>query len=129
MKICLVIINYNGINYLSVYLDNIAEFCSANGIYLLITDDCSTDGSCDYLEKGNYNYCVNNSGKHGFVANVNNGLRYAQTIDNFDYFIVSNNDVELRQALFEPLKSALISIAEKDTKVGLIGFDEINPDR
>ena len=128
MKICLLIINYNGIKYLSNYLENISKFCRQSGIRLIITDDDSKDESIPFVKLLNYEYTINTGDKHGFAANVNHGIKYALKLDDFDYFIISNNDIEISEHLFVPLKSVLMSTSQKNQKLGLIGFDEINKD-
>ena len=129
MKICLLIINYNGINYLPFYMENISKFCRQNDIKLIITDDSSKDGSIQFLQSSNYEYTINTGGKHGFAANINHGIRYALSSDKFDYFIISNNDIEISEHLFLPLKKTLLAASRKNKNLGLIGFDEINKDR
>lgn len=129
MKICLLIINYNGIKYLPYYLENISKFCQQNEIKLIVTDDQSHDESIEFLQKSNFEYTVNDGGKHGYAANINHGIRYALGLDNFDYFIISNNDIEISEHLFGTLKKALLAVNNKKQKHGLLGFDEIYQDR
>jgi len=94
-----------------------------------VSDDNSSDESIDYLSKNNINYTINISDKHGFAANVNNGIKYANTFSNFDYFIIANNDIAIRDGLFERMKDALQFLRCKDNKIGIVGFDEIEKNR
>lgn len=128
MKICLLIINYNGFRFLTCYLEEIAKFCQQSEIKLIITDDGSKDDSIKFLDHLKYEYTINTGDKHGFAANVNHGIKYALGLDEFDYFIISNNDIEISEHLYVPLKRVLLSASQKNQKLGLIGFDEINKD-
>jgi len=129
MKICFLIINYNGIYFLNKYLNNILILCSRNEIDLIVTDDQSSDNSVDYLIHSQVNYTINNSSIHGFASNVNNGIKYAKSISDFDYFIIANNDIELREEFLEKVRELLISLQIKDSFFGILGFDEINLNR
>jgi len=129
MTICLLIINYNGLRFLKEYLCEITELCKKNQITIIVSDDNSSDESIDYLSKNNINYTINISDKHGFAANVNNGIKYANTFSNFDYFIIANNDIAIRDGLFERMKDALQFLRCKDNKIGIVGFDEIEKNR
>ncbi len=104
-------------------------FCKNNDIYLLITDDKSSDLSIDYLQKNKYNYIINSRSTNGFASNVNNGIEYANSVDVFDYYIIANNDIEIRNDFFTIFFETLVFIKENMKDVGLIGFDEININR
>lgn len=129
MKICLLIINYNGMKYLPDYLGDISTFCKQNGIKLIITDDQSKDESIEFIQKSGIEFTINKRVNHGFAANINHGIRYALESDDFDYFIISNNDIEISEEVFFPLKRVLEVVSQENQKLGLIGFDEINKDR
>lgn len=125
-KLCLLIINYNGEVYLEKYLKDINLSCIRNNIILIVTDDKSKDNSINYLEQGGYNYTINDNKNHGFAANVNNGIRYAKKIDNFDFFIVANNDIKINNGLFEySLPKVIDKLTLDCNNLGLIGFREI----
>jgi GT2 family glycosyltransferase len=130
MKICLIIINYNGINFLKRFLREISNSCEKNQIDLIITDDQSSDESIKFLEKNNYIYTVNNSINRGFASNVNNGLKYAEMRSRYDYYLIANNDIEIGNGFFElALPKALVNLSGIDSQPKLIGFDEILEDR
>lgn len=115
--------------YLPDYLGDISAFCKQNGIKLIITDDQSKDESIEFIQKSGTEYTTNKGVNHGFAANINHGIRYAIESDDFDHFIISNNDIEISEEVFFPLKSVLQFVSQEKQKVGLIGFDEINKDR
>ncbi len=129
MKLCFIIINYNGLKFLEKYLDSISIFCKENNIYLLITDDKSSDSSINYLKSNNYNYTINNRKTSGFASNVNNGITYATCHDDFDYYIIANNDIAIREDFSNIFNDTIDYIRKNIKKVGLIGFDEIKENK
>lgn len=129
MNLCLLIINYNGLRYLERYLKGISEACNRNNITLIVTDSGSSDGSLQYLADHAYQYTVTLEPAKGFANNVNHGIQYAMCVSSFDYFIISNNDIEVSGELFPVLKSTLKMINEKFPDNGIIGFDEVLVDR
>lgn len=129
MEICLLIINYNGLRFLREYLNKIAEESRINQITLLVTDDNSSDESIEYLKNNNVMYTLNSSDKHGFAANVNNGIKYARNLNNFDYFIIANNDIAIRDGFFKSMKDSLQFLRSRDNRIGIVGFDEIEINR
>lgn len=125
MNISLIIVNYNGEKFLPLYLPDIAKFCSESGISLLVSDDQSTDRSIEILKAGQIKFTINQSVQHGFAANVNNGIKFAKAQEKFDYFIIANNDVQISSYLFPELKKVIKEISIRDSKIGLIGFNEM----
>lgn len=111
------------------YLYKIADCCSKNDIALIVTDDQSKDGSIAFLQQGNYKFTVNTGINHGYAANINHGIRYAQSQVEFDYYIVANNDISISEKSLSIIRQALTFISENDPKHGLIGVDEILEDR
>jgi GT2 family glycosyltransferase len=126
MKICLIVVNYNGINFLPKYLDKIINECNIHNINLLVTDDNSTDQSALYIQDKNVAVTINNKKNHGFAANLNHGILFSKSIDDFDYFLISNNDIEFANGFFNLLNKVLNYLKSEYTNIGLIGFQEIN---
>lgn len=129
MKICFLVINYNGIYFLNKYLKSIAAICLRNEIELIVTDDQSSDNSINYLIDNQVNYTINKSSSHGFASNVNNGIRYAKSLSDFEYFIIANNDIEIRDEFLNKVKDLLYFLNSKDRYFGILGFDEIDLNR
>lgn len=127
MNICLLVINYNGMKFLPLYLPSLLAQCKQHDIDIFITDDQSTDNSVAFLEELSCRYTVNQSNNHGFAANVNNGIRYAMLQKKFDYLIIANNDIVIPEGLFASLKKVLHFLSESDTRFGLLGFSDISP--
>jgi len=112
--------------YLPTYLSKIRDECFKNNIKLIIADDNSTDGSIDFLNNNGYETTINGRKKNGFAANVNNGILYAMNIDKFDYFIISNNDIEFKINFLSYFFDSLKYIDSNINKAGLIGIKEVN---
>lgn len=129
MKICLIIVNYNGMSFLPKYLDNIFDQCNKSGIKLFVTDDNSTDDSVLFLKDNKISYTQNLGPNHGFAANLNNGILHAKSFEKFDYYIISNNDIEISNDFFPTLIKTLDYIEINFTNCGLIGFREMNLDK
>lgn len=125
MKIALIIINYNGEFFLKKYLKFFEIISNNSNIDLIVTDDRSTDGSITILKKINCKLTINNGNK-GFAANVNNGIKFAKSLKEFDYYIIANNDIILNFGFENKLHEILNHIEVKYIDVGLIGFKEIN---
>ncbi len=129
MNICLIIVNYNGINFLPKYLDKIIFECNLYKIKLIVTDDKSTDDSLSYLQNKNILVTINNSNRHGFAANLNNGILFSKSIGDFDYYIISNNDIEFGSNFFQYLIKTISFLKLNYKNIGIIGFHEINKDK
>lgn len=128
MRVCLIIINYNGLFFLNKYIPSLKQSCDNVGFDLFVTDDCSKDTSIDYLKLQNIEYSSNLNKTHGFASNVNNGLKFAQFKNNYDFYLISNNDVDFKSIDFNLVKSNLTKVKLDFKQIGLIGFKEINRD-
>ena len=125
MKIVIIIVNYNGEFFLKKYLNYFTNISKNSNIELIISDDQSTDLSIEILKKSNCNVTIN-KGNKGFAANLNNGIKYAKSLKDFDYYIIANNDIILSSGFESKLYEILKYIENKYNNVGLIGFKEIN---
>jgi len=98
MKVSIVIPNWNGVNLMEKHLRNVIR--AAPGAEIVVTDDMSTDGSLEYLQK---NYpkvkVVKRDRREGFAANVNSGVSAARG----DIIVLLNTDVEPEQGFLNPL--------------------------
>ncbi len=127
MKICLIIINYNGQEFLNKHLRYLKNECQNNNIDLLVTDDKSKDDSIQILIDNKVSFTINNS-KNGFASNVNNGIRYILK-KNYDCIIISNNDIDPTSVNFGYLYNSIKNIISKTTDLALIGFKEITDNK
>ena len=125
MKIVIIIINYNGEFFLKKYLNFFKNISKNKNIELIVSDDQSTDLSIEILKKNDCKITIN-KGNKGFAANVNNGIKFAKSLKEFDYYIIANNDIILNLGFENILHKILNYIEVKFFNVGLIGFKEIN---
>ena len=124
-EIGLLIINYNGMKFLSELLPEIVTECEANSVSLLICDDQSTDGSLDYVKQLGVSYLSNTSTSHGYAANANVGLKELYDHSTCQYFIVANNDIRLSTDIFKKIGQVLSQLHFSSSKLGLLGFHEV----
>ena len=128
-KICVIITNYNGYEFLQKYLLNIQLACAENEITLIVSDNGSTDSSISYLQQHKIIYTINKTHGPGFAGNVNNGIEFSSTIDEFDHFVIASNDVEIHKQFFFYLNQVLVDLEVADPKYGLLGFEEVTIDK
>ena len=97
--ISVVIPNYNGIHLFQYTLPTIQEALEKSGkpYEIIIVDDCSTDGSAQWLQQ---NYpgiiTIQNKENSGFSITANNGMVLAT----YDKVLLLNSDVQLTPGYF-----------------------------
>lgn len=143
MKISVVIPNYNGIDFLVgclKSLENESERENSHFLNVIIVDNCSNDGSLEYIKDkikdnhdhssnnktnltdtnlNNINYhLISNGDNLGFSKAVNQGIEIANS-QNSEYLCLLNNDVEVESGfihnLLKPMKNdeKTFSVASK----------------
>lgn len=126
MKIGIILLNYNSfidckkcitylkrqknINYEIIVVDN----CSSSKEHLLISNLCKNE-NCTF---------ISSIANKGYNAGNNIGIKYAIG-EKYEYSLIINPDVELRQADY---LHKLVSVIEKDNDVVAIGSDILNLD-
>ncbi|KKR03334.1 MAG: Glycosyl transferase, family 2 [Microgenomates group bacterium GW2011_GWB1_40_9] len=99
-SISIVIPNWNGVYLLQKHLQNAID--ATDGCEMIVSDDCSTDESVDYLKKNFPRVIVVSSkNRQGFAGNVNAGVARATG----DIVILLNTDVEPEKGFLQPLLS------------------------
>ena len=107
--VAIVILNYNGKNYLEQFLPSVLSSTYSNK-KIIVADNASTDGSIDFLKQ--YYPAVqllSNSSNLGFAGGYNWALKQVQA----DYYVLLNSDVEVSSKWIEPI----IELMEKDKNV------------
>ncbi|MCE5329370.1 glycosyltransferase family 2 protein, partial [bacterium] len=103
-KVLLIIVNYNGINYIGECLDSIFSQ-SYKELQVLIIDNNSKDGSVNFIRE-NYPQCellINWSNK-GYGDAFNKAVRHGlKKYEKIDYFGILNNDLRLDRQWLENL--------------------------
>ncbi len=101
-KTAIVILNWNGIGYLKIFLEVAVKNSSSDNTVLFVADNGSSDGSADWVEE---NFpavkLIRLDKNHGFAGGYNIAL---QQID-VEYFILLNTDIEVTPGWTEPLIS------------------------
>lgn len=107
-KVAIVILNFNGRNYLEKFLHLVVEY--SPGCQVVVADNGSTDGSISYLEK--HHPLVKRiilSKNHGFSTGYNLALQQLSA----KYFVLLNSDVEVTPHWVEPV----ISLMEDNCRI------------
>ncbi|MCL5073842.1 MAG: glycosyltransferase, partial [Actinobacteria bacterium] len=116
-KVLLIIINYNGIDFIGECLDSIYSQ-SYEELQVLIVDNNSKDGSVDFI-KENYPQCevLINWRNKGYGDAFNKAVKYGlKKYEKIDYFGILNNDLRLDT---EWLKN-LVYYGEQKTDCGIL---------
>ena len=120
VKVSLIILNWNARAMTQEQLENVAKLDTRGlGVECVVVDNGSTDDSKTFLSSyklPNMDYRFIETGENlGYAGGNNYGLKYSFT-EKFDYTILLNNDVILPSDIL----TKLVSIAEKDQKIGLL---------
>ena len=98
-KVSIVIPNYNGLKYIEICLESLYKQSFQN-FDIIVVDNASQDGSCDYILKNHPNvkliYLKEN---YGFSKAVNKGIKAS----NSEYVVLLNNDTEVDKHWLENL--------------------------
>jgi len=112
----IITVNWNGLEYLKKLVDSIEKF--TKDYELIIVDNCSTDGSREYIEsaiKKNYRIeAIGSNENIGWVGGINKGLKFVKG----EYICFINNDIEVTENWFEQMKE---HFNDKKEKVGMVG--------
>ena len=106
-KTAVVILNFNGVEYLKKFLPQIISFSPSADI--LVADNCSSDTSLDYLGTLHSVQTIELSENFGFTGGYNRVLKNLK----YEYCVLLNSDVEVTKGWLEPLVKKL----DTDSKV------------
>jgi GT2 family glycosyltransferase len=113
----IIIINYNGINFIGECLDSIYSQ-SYKDLQVLVADNNSKDGSVNYIRE-NYPKCevlINRQNK-GYGIAINKAVKYGlKKYGSIDYFAILNNDLRLEPNWLENL----INYGQKKPECGIL---------
>ena len=108
MKVAVVILNWNGRNYLRQFLPSVIS--NSGDAEIIVADNASTDDSCEVLRKEFPAVKqILNKENFGFAGGYNEALRHVQA----DYFVLLNSDVEVTPQWISPV----IEMMEKDPSI------------
>ena len=108
-KVSVVILNWNGLNYLKEFLPSVCSSTYPN-LNIVVGDNASTDHSLQFLRE-NFPQVrlISNDRNYGFAGGYNKVLAQLKS----DYFILLNSDVEVESGWIEPL----IRLMESDPEI------------
>ena len=109
-KTALVILNYNGIKFLKKFLPGVIEQSSKDAD-IWVADNCSTDGSVEFLEAHFKSVkIIQNQSNEGFATGYNKALGQIEA----EYYILLNSDIEVTANWISPI----IELMESDSTIG-----------
>lgn len=109
MKVAIVILNWNGRQFLESYLPTLLEHTPPKLGKVIVADNASTDDSLAFLREKHPHINVISLGKnHGFAGGYNRALEQLEA----DYFLLLNSDIEVSPGWLEPLVELLDSHAD-----------------
>jgi GT2 family glycosyltransferase len=108
-KTAIVILNWNGLGYLKMFLGTVIKHSINNETFVCVADNGSTDGSPEWVAE-NYKEVklIKLDKNHGFAGGYNLAINQLDA----KYFVLLNSDIEVTEGWLQPL----------------INFMEINPD-
>ncbi len=97
-KVAIVILNYNGKNYLAQFLPTLKKYSQGHTIF--VADNQSTDDSVDFLTKHHHDVeKILLSQNYGFSEGYNQALQKIEA----DYYILINSDIEVTENWIAPV--------------------------
>ncbi len=98
MRVAIVILNWNGKNWLEKFLPNVLQHSPETSIYVI--DNCSTDDSVAFLQSRFPSVeIIQNSQNFGFAGGYNEGLKFVKE----EIYCLLNSDVEVTPNWLNPV--------------------------
>ncbi|NCD71979.1 glycosyltransferase family 2 protein [Mucilaginibacter agri] len=108
-KVAVVILNWNGLKYLSLFLPGVMQSTYTN-LEIVVGDNASSDGSVAFLKAQFPTVTIiENDANYGFTGGYNRVLQQVEA----DYYILLNSDIEVGPGWIEPV----IELMETDEKI------------
>jgi GT2 family glycosyltransferase len=100
VKTAVVILNWNGLSFLKMFLGKVFSFSSGEGTVVCVADNGSTDGSAEYVSE-NYRdiRLIRFEKNHGFAGGYNLALEQIDA----QYYVLLNSDIEVTCGWLQPL--------------------------
>ena len=111
MDLAIVILNWNGKDWLEKFLPNVIQHSQNSVIYII--DNASTDNSISFLKETFPNVkVVQNEKNHGFAGGYNEGLKQI----NHEFYCLLNSDVEVTENWIKPV----FNLFESDSTIAAV---------
>jgi len=121
LLISVVIPIFNAVDVIGECLDSLAASSSEHELEIILIDDCSSDGSHEYLfSKYSAFKIMRNKENRGYACTVNRGIKHAHG----EYIFLLNQDTVVGQNALDKLVSRI----QTDSKIGIIAPKLLNPD-
>jgi GT2 family glycosyltransferase len=100
LKTAIVILNWNGLDFLKMFLGTVIKFSADNETSVFVADNGSTDGSPEWVTD-NFSEVklIRLDKNHGFAGGYNIALNQIDA----SYFVLLNSDIEVTQNWLKPL--------------------------
>jgi len=99
-KVAVVILNWNGEDFLKKFLPNIVNNTAIDGVDVIVADNGSTDGSISFL-KENFPLVrtIKLDKNYGFASGYNLALKQIEA----EYYVLLNSDIDVPHGWLNPL--------------------------
>lgn len=109
-KIAVVILNWNGMQFLERFLPDVIKYSTGGGIEIWVADNCSTDNSTEFLKDRFPNVkLVKFDQNYGFAGGYNRAFSFIKA----EYYILLNSDVEVTPEWTSPI----LKLMESDRNI------------
>ncbi len=131
LRAVIIIPNYNGVEVtyegkpiIKQCLDSLKKTAFRDYV-VLVSDDCSTANSVDYIRKNWPDVkIIKRRENGGYAVNANTGLKHALKNIEFNYAVMLNSDIIITDPEW---LGKLIKLAESDDNIGMVGCNLIYP--
>lgn len=118
IQLSVIIVNYNGLRYLEGCFASLAKQLEGITYEIVITDNNSADGSCDYIKQHHPEIkLIESRDNLGFGKGNNVAVQQAGG----KYILLLNNDTILQDPLH-----GLFTVLEQDLSIGAIGINMLD---
>lgn len=122
IKVCIIILNWNGREFLKNCLNSIKKNVSFKNYKVIVVDNGSKDGSQKMIKlKFKGVSLIENKGNRGFSGANNQGIKYALKRYKPKYVYLLNNDTLVERGWLEEV----IKCAESDSNIGIVGSKQL----
>ncbi|MBL7777232.1 MAG: glycosyltransferase family 2 protein [Chitinophagales bacterium] len=109
-KVAVVILSWNGKNYLEQFMPSVVQHTNPQLCEIVVADNCSTDGSVEFVRKNYPNIrLVQNERNGGYAGGYNDALKQIVA----EYYVLLNQDIEVTDGWVEKV----IAEMEKDKAI------------
>jgi len=113
-KVCIVVVNYNGKNFLRNLLDSLIRKTGYQNYQVVLVDNGSTDGSVKFVEKTYPRVrLIRNFENLGYSIANNQGIRACDA----DYYLLLNTDMKIHT---KDYLTNLVNLSESDRSIGIV---------